>query len=82
MQFVRCRLFEEEQAVCQEGSVLMTSGNAQGGLVSLAGPPTVVAITALVLMLVPVEVAIALFSWTLASLPIGILFGHCVLSEE
>ncbi len=52
------------------------------GLVSVLGPPAIVAITALLLTLAPSEVRIALTVWTLASFPIGILFGHCVLSEE
>jgi hypothetical protein len=30
----------------------------------------------------PSELRIALTVWTLASFPIGVLFGHCVLSEE
>jgi hypothetical protein len=52
------------------------------GLVSALGPPTVVAITAMLLIFVSNEVRIALTVWTLASFPIGVLFGHCVLSEE
>ncbi len=52
------------------------------GLVSVLGPPAIVAITALLLAMMPSEVRIALTVWTLASFPIGVLFGHCVLSEE
>jgi hypothetical protein len=50
--------------------------------VSVLGPPLIVAITALLLLVMPSELRIALTVWTLASFPIGILFGHCVLNEE
>ena len=50
--------------------------------VSVLGPPLIVAIAALLLAVMPSELRIALTVWTLASFPIGILFGHCVLSEE
>jgi hypothetical protein len=51
-------------------------------LVSVLGPPAIVAITALLLILLPSEMRIALTVWVLVSFPIGILAGHCVLSEE
>jgi hypothetical protein len=31
---------------------------------------------------IPTEVRVVLIVWTLASFPIGVLFGHCVLSED
>jgi hypothetical protein len=49
---------------------------------SVLVPPAIMAITALLLVLMPSEVWIALTVWTVASFPIGVLFGHCVLSEE
>ena len=52
------------------------------GVVSVLGPPAVVAITALLLILMPSEVRVVLTVWTLASIPVAILFGHCVLSEN
>jgi hypothetical protein len=33
-------------------------------------------------MVTPSEVRVVLTVWTLASFPIGILFGHCVLNED
>jgi hypothetical protein len=35
-----------------------------------------------VIQVLPREVSVALCAWVLASLPIGILIGHCALSEE
>jgi hypothetical protein len=52
------------------------------GVVSVLGPPTIVAVTALLLIVIPSEVRVVLTVWTLASFPIGVLFGHCVLSED
>jgi hypothetical protein len=52
------------------------------GLGSILGPPAIVAITACLLLLLPSEVQVVLTVWTLASFPIGVLFGHCALSEE
>jgi hypothetical protein len=52
------------------------------GVVSVLGPPAIVAITAFLLILAPNEVRVILTVWTLASFPIGVLFGHCVLSED
>jgi hypothetical protein len=34
------------------------------------------------LRLLPSEVLTILMAWILASFPIGVLIGHCVLSEE
>jgi hypothetical protein len=56
--------------------------NESPGVVSVLGPPAIVAITAFLLILIPNEVRVILTVWTLASFPIGILFGHCVLSED
>ncbi len=51
-------------------------------LVQLAGPPMAVAGCVFALSLLPREVLAVLTAWTLGSVPIGVLFGHCVLSEE
>ena len=34
------------------------------------------------IQVLPYGVSAALFAWVLASLPIGILIGHCALGEE
>jgi hypothetical protein len=34
------------------------------------------------LFLLPIEVLTVLTVWTLASLPLGVLIGHCVLNEH
>jgi hypothetical protein len=52
------------------------------GLIAILGPPTLVAAALLVLHMLPSEVLTFLTGWTLASFPIGVLIGHCVLSEE
>jgi len=52
------------------------------GVVSVLGPPAVVATAALLMALMPSEVRLVLTIWTLASFPIGILFGRCVLKED
>jgi hypothetical protein len=52
------------------------------GVVSVLGPPAIVAITAVLLVLIPSELRIVLTVWTLASFPIGVLFGHCMLSGD
>jgi hypothetical protein len=56
--------------------------NDSPGMVSVLRPAAVVAIAVLLLALMPSEVWVALTIWTLASFPIGVLFGHCVLSEK
>jgi len=48
----------------------------------LLGPPAVVVISSVLLYFLPGEVLILLTAWVLASFPIGVLIGHCVLSEE
>jgi hypothetical protein len=41
-----------------------------------------VAASLTLLLLLPNQVLAILAAWALASLPIGVLIGHCVLSEE
>jgi hypothetical protein len=52
------------------------------GLMTLLGAPVVVAISILVVHLLPSGVLTILTAWIVASVPIGVLIGHCVLSEE
>ncbi len=49
---------------------------------ALFGPPLVVAACIFCLYILPYGVLAVLIAWTLASFPIGVLIGHCVLSEE
>jgi hypothetical protein len=51
-------------------------------LSSILGPPFLVASTASVLYLTPAAVLGLLAAWTLVSIPVGILLGHCVLRED
>jgi hypothetical protein len=60
----------------------MEKGEDSPGLVAILGPPAIVAITALMLIVIPSEVRVVLIVWTLASFPIGVLFGHYILSED
>jgi hypothetical protein len=60
----------------------MRNHDESPGLISALGPPAVVLVSAYLVHLLPVDVQIALTAWTLLSFPIGVLFGHCVLSEE
>jgi hypothetical protein len=52
------------------------------GLISVLGPPVGVVASAYGIYLLPADLQVLLLAWVLASLPIGVLFGHCVLSEE
>lgn len=52
------------------------------GMVSILGPPAVVAAGIFMLHLLPSELLMFLTVWVFASFPIGVLIGHCVLSEE
>ena len=51
-------------------------------LASIIGPPAAIVAAALVLHLLPREVLAFLTAWILISLPVGVLIGHCVLSED
>jgi hypothetical protein len=46
------------------------------------GPSVMVVTGVFLVFLLPSEVLAILTVWTLASLPIGVLIGHCVLNEE
>jgi hypothetical protein len=54
----------------------------QPGLIAIIGPPAIVAASLFLMHLLPNEMLTILTAWTLASFPIGVLIGHCVLSEE
>jgi hypothetical protein len=45
-------------------------------------PPAMVTSGVLLLSLLPGQMLVILVMWTLASFPIGILIGHCVLNDE
>ena len=70
------------------GTAAVTRGLIDGnkrnspGVLSILGPAAIVAATAVLLTLMPSELRVVLTVWTLASFPIGVLFGHCVLSED
>lgn len=46
------------------------------------GPLATVAIAASLLHLLPTEVITVCMVWLLASFPIGMLIGHCILDQE
>lgn len=48
----------------------------------LFGLPAIMLISAILLRTLPHHVLTVLMAWTLASVPIGILIGHCALGEE
>jgi hypothetical protein len=60
----------------------MWSGGKLKGAISIIGPPLMAAVCAYLLHLLPSSVLIFLTAWTLVSFPIGVLIGHCALSEE
>jgi hypothetical protein len=45
-------------------------------------PVTIVALTAGLLYILPSKALLIVLLWSLASVPIGILIGHCVLRDE
>lgn len=51
-------------------------------LIAMIGMPVLLLASIVVLRLLPNEVLTVLTAWILASFPIGVLIGHCVLSEE
>jgi hypothetical protein len=52
------------------------------GLIAILGTPVLMVVSMVILHLLPREVLTILVTWILASFPIGVLIGHCVLSEE
>jgi hypothetical protein len=60
----------------------MWSEDKSPGLLAILGPTVLVAACVWLLHMLPGEVLTFLTAWTLASFPIGVLIGHCALSEE
>jgi hypothetical protein len=52
------------------------------GLIAMIGVPVLLLASVVALHALPCQVLTILTAWILASLPIGVLVGHCVLSEE
>ena len=48
----------------------------------LGGPPLIAAVGIFLLPLLPLGVLEVLTAWTLLSVPVGIVLGHCALSED
>lgn len=51
-------------------------------IASILGPPGLVAAGVFVLHMLPNELLTLLTVWVLVSFPIGVLIGHCALSEK
>jgi hypothetical protein len=51
------------------------------GLMAITGPLAIAAVSVLLLHLLPNHVLTILAAWILGSFPIGVLVGHCALSE-
>lgn len=60
----------------------MWSEDKSPGLIELLGPAVIAAVSVFLLYFLPGEVRAFLTAWGLTSVPIGVLIGHCVLSEE
>jgi hypothetical protein len=76
------RRFRKSLGAPSNGRLLpMETRDASLGLFAMAGPAATIIISAILLRLLPNEVRIMLAAWVLMSFPIGVLFGHCVLSE-
>jgi hypothetical protein len=67
----------------QPGSIpQMWSEDGPPAPIAVLGPPAVAVVSGLILYFLPNEVLTFLTVWVVASLPIGVLIGHCALSEE
>lgn len=60
----------------------MGSEDGPLGLITILGTPVLIGAAIFLLHLLPSEVLTILTAWILASFPIGVLIGHCVLSED
>jgi hypothetical protein len=60
----------------------MWSTDKLPGRLVILGMPLLVIGSVLLLHILPNEVLALLTAWTLLSFPVGVLIGHCVLSEE
>ncbi len=59
----------------------MMKDDESPGLISIVGPPLLVVACVYLLHMLPSDVFMLLTAWVLASFPIGVLMGHCALSE-
>ena len=50
--------------------------------IAILGPLALVAVSGVLLHLLSPELLTGLLTWALVSVPVGVLVGHCVLSEE
>ena len=53
-----------------------------GNKFTLVSPPIIVGLTACLVHVASVEVLSFLMAWTTLSIPVGVLIGHCALSEK
>jgi hypothetical protein len=60
----------------------MVSEDGPLGPMAVLGTVALVAISILLLSVLPSQLLTLLTAWILVSFPIGVLLGHCVLSEE
>jgi hypothetical protein len=60
----------------------MGSEDGPSGPMAMLGTLALVVISILLLRVLPSQLLSFLTAWILASFPIGVLLGHCVLSEE
>jgi hypothetical protein len=60
----------------------MGSEDGPLGPIEILGTLALLAASIFLLHLLPTQVLTILTAWILASFPIGVLIGHCVLSED
>jgi hypothetical protein len=60
----------------------MPSLNGARRAASFVGPPVAAVLIVFFIYVLPREVVTVLVAWTLGSFPIGVLIGHCALSEQ
>ena len=73
-----------KRAVCPKRGRVLPMGSEDGplGLITILGTPALIGATIFLVHLLPSGVLTILTAWILASFPIGVLIGHCVLSED
>jgi len=52
------------------------------GLLCRVGPPMIVLIMFWFMLMLPSQVLTFLTAWLFASLPIGVVIGHCVVNDD
>jgi hypothetical protein len=60
----------------------MWSEDEPSGRLAIFGAPGLVALSVFLIHFLPGEVLTFLTIWIIASFPIGVLIGHCVLTED